>query len=175
MRRSTITALVAVAGLLLAAGAGAASRWVITNTHQIKPSVLRQLHGNRGPRGFNGPTGRTGASGGVGREDTVISEKLTLQPGQTSYDVDPNNFQANCPTGESVIGTGFSADGATPYGVLSYTFFVGGFFANNISISTQVYLQAICAPVPYGMTANAVHRTTERAVYQSDLRAEASH
>src|ERR1700748_3408945 len=136
----TVLVIAAISVLVVAAGADAASRWVITSVHQIKPAVLRQILGDS-----------------INKEDTVVSEKLTLAPGQSSYDVDPNNFQANCPRGEVVVGTGFSADGALPFGVESYTYFVGGFFYNETSAPLQVYLQAVCSPLYYGKQQAAVH------------------
>jgi hypothetical protein len=154
--RKSVVALAVVGVLVLAAGAGAASRWVITSVHQIKPTVLRQI-----------------LADSISKEDTVISEKLTLQPSQSSYDVDPNNFQANCPRGEVVVGTGFSADGTIPFGIESYTSFVGGFFYNDTTTPSQVWVQAICSPLYYGRQQAAVHSNPE-AVYQADLqRAEA--
>jgi hypothetical protein len=149
--RKSIVALAVLGVLVVAAGAGAASRWVITSVHQIKPTVLRQI-----------------LAATVNKEDTLISEKLTLQPGQSSYDVDPNNFQANCPRGEVVIGTGFNANGTLPFGVESFTYFVGGFFYNDTSTPSEVYLQAICSPVYYGRTQAAIHSNPE-AVYRADL------
>ncbi|MGZ6285270.1 MAG: hypothetical protein ACXWQ5_18490 [Ktedonobacterales bacterium] len=38
----------------------AAKHYLITNNHQIKPSVLTQVKGNRGPRGYVGPQAATG-------------------------------------------------------------------------------------------------------------------
>ena len=51
MKRTTILAAV-VALSVPAAGAGAASHFVITNIGQIKPSVRAHLRGSPGPRGF---------------------------------------------------------------------------------------------------------------------------
>jgi Collagen triple helix repeat (20 copies) len=59
-------AVVAIGVVALAGGADAATHYLITSTKQIKPSVLRQLRGNAGPRGFTGPRGLQGATGAQG-------------------------------------------------------------------------------------------------------------
>jgi hypothetical protein len=73
MKRISPTTVIAVTALFLSMGGVglAASKYLITSTSQIKPSVLAELHGARGPRGpagssVQGPEGTPGSAGAPG-------------------------------------------------------------------------------------------------------------
>ncbi|HEX2701912.1 MAG TPA: hypothetical protein VHM72_00585 [Solirubrobacteraceae bacterium] len=67
-RRLTYANVAATVALVLAmsGGAFAASRYLLTSTKQIKPSVLAKLKGSRGPAGTAGTPGTHGATGATG-------------------------------------------------------------------------------------------------------------
>jgi hypothetical protein len=167
--RKSVVVISAIAVLVLAAGAGAASRWVITSVHQIKPSVLTKLHGARG---------KQGPAGVVPSVVTVDSSTLTLQPGQSTFDLVPSGaWQASCPTGDVVLGTGYNVDTFDEVAfLLNYGSFVGAFVYDDGAIASQVYIQATCARVPGGSSgANVVHGPGAEISYETDLkRAEAT-
>ena len=81
MKRPTILVAALVALAVLTAGAGAATRFVITNIGQIKPSVRAQLHGNQGPRGFAGPQGPPGEPGPTGAQGPQGTTGIPGAPG----------------------------------------------------------------------------------------------
>ena len=67
MRKRLSLVAAAVAALFVVAGtAAAAGHYVITSTDQIKPNVIRALHGNQGARGLQGLTGAQGITGAQG-------------------------------------------------------------------------------------------------------------
>jgi hypothetical protein len=65
--RSGLWALTLVALLAVMTGTGyAAGRYIITNTNQVSPKVLKQLRGHVGPRGAQGAAGAQGSQGATG-------------------------------------------------------------------------------------------------------------
>jgi hypothetical protein len=84
-----IIALIALI-LSLAGSALAASRFIITSTKQISPSVLHSLKGRRGPRGFRGASGAPGVTGApghmgaAGTTATVTTTTTTTTPAPTT-------------------------------------------------------------------------------------------
>jgi hypothetical protein len=68
-KRMSYANIVATLALVLALGGGtawAAHHYLIVSTKQIKPSVLKKLHGAKGARGASGANGLNGTNGAVG-------------------------------------------------------------------------------------------------------------
>jgi collagen triple helix repeat protein len=82
-RRMSYANVVATFALVFAmsGGALAASRFLITSTKQIKPSVLAQLKGKAGKNGARGPAGVAGPVGPAGPQGTAGANGKDGAPG----------------------------------------------------------------------------------------------
>jgi hypothetical protein len=121
-RKAAVLAAVALGVLLIAASAGAATKYLITSTRQISPAVLKQLKGAQGPAGATGatgPAGATGAPGPQGPQGPVGpagasgsgSSSLTLTQSSKTFQIpagqEYGDFAA-CPDGDVAVSGGWS-------------------------------------------------------------------
>lgn len=175
MSKSFLTPVAAVA---ITGPAVAIAQAATSGTKHAHAASTHSRRGPRGPRGYRGAQGAQGPQGAQGAQGanglvpglvTVDSPKITLAPGQTRYDVMPTGFTANCPSGYSVVGTGFNADVGKADFVLSYGTFVGGFFENPSSINVTVYAQGICGQVSGGSAGANARSSGPLAAYRADL------
>ena len=88
--KPSISGVIAATALFLAVaggGAYAADSYIITSTHQIKPSVLNKLasdaRGAAGPQGIQGATGPQGATGQQGSQGPAGPQGLVGPQGAT--------------------------------------------------------------------------------------------
>jgi hypothetical protein len=97
------------------------------------------LPGPMGPAGATGPAGPTGPAGSTSVVTVTSPHQLVPSGGTTTA------MRADCPPGMTVVGTGFNTGIGNADFVLSYGTFVGGFVDNDVSITIETYVQAVCA------------------------------
>jgi hypothetical protein len=112
--------------------------------NDIKRNAIRSQHIKAGQVKLSDLAGdirqELSAAGGQLDVKVVNGAPLFLAPGE--FDGAP---VAQCPAGYVVVGTGFDTGVGEPGFVLAFGTFVGGFFANFSSITTETSVQAICA------------------------------
>ena len=109
---SPATAIACVALFFSLAGTGlAASKYLISSTSQIKPSVLKSLKGKQGSRGPAGAQGSTGPAGAAGAAGTFSASNLTVvdsAPTTVLSDQSGPAAIATCPAGDTVVSGGWA-------------------------------------------------------------------
>jgi hypothetical protein len=149
-RRPSPSTLIALVALFFALGgsAVAASRYLITSTSQIKPSVLKTIRG------------------APGRLLVVRGPLVTIQPSSVGVS------EANCPSGYDIVSGGYSAvlgvggDVNQNEPVSAYSWWAG--VSTRLSSErATVGAVALCAPAGQAVTASlrdrAIHVTAARA------------
>jgi hypothetical protein len=191
MRKRLMGLAVVVVVLLVGAGvATGASRYLLTSTHQIKPSVLQALRsndrgktgarGNAGPTGTRGTTGQTGQAGLAGPAGAFSTTNVTQAGGASSFmcasgsgNCDVGSSVATCPTGSVALGGGWDGESNPPVvATVAYNEPLGTdswevIMANNGSISANFHAVATCgAPTGTGQTPSAAPGLTASQQHQ---------
>src|SRR6267378_1671484 len=113
MRRPSTPMMLSLVALFFALGgtAIAAKHYLITSTSQIKPSVLKQLHGKAGPPGPAGANGAAGAPGPGGPQGPAGPSNLspiTLVEGPKNT-IPAESIEGSlvfCPSGQHALSGG---------------------------------------------------------------------
>ena len=178
MRTRTPSPALILAALALFVALGgtavATSRYLITSTHQIKPSVLRALGGRSGARGAPGPQGPAGASGPQGPAGPVNLGALTIVRAPDVMVSEKNGAEATsiatCPAGSHVVSggdyTGFATRNGGEMSADHQSWIV--LVTNFSKVETNLEAIAYCAPAGGAVAASAPGLAHARAVRQAE-------
>jgi hypothetical protein len=187
--------VIAALALFFALGgtAIAARRYLITSESQIKPSVLKALHGTAGPAGATGPAGTAGAAGPTGPTGSTGPAGPTGPQGQVgprgpqgptrlstltivageSISVPKESVGtsiATCPSGYSAVsGGGYNGDAfivASQMETNQQSWFIVAY--NETLISTHLEAVVYCAATGQAIAATSPSAAHESAVKQAD-------
>jgi hypothetical protein len=177
-RRPSPALVIACLALFIALGgtAVAAHHFLITSTRQIKPSVLRALHGAKGaqgPPGLQGPAGTPGPQGPAGPVNLsalriVRAPDVLLAPQSEATSV------ATCPSGSHVVsGGGWTGVAFSIYSEMSedhQSWIMLAFNNSALSSKLETNLEAIayCAGAGQAVAASYPSAAHARAVKQAN-------
>ena len=182
MGRKVLIAAALVALAITGGSAVAASRWVITSTHQIKPSVLQLLRGARGPAGSVGQQGVAGSQGPQGPAGGFSTANVSVIQGAPVFLCASGGAQqcnvgggyAACPPGGVAVGGGWSGpvvDTTTGYNYpISTDSAWEVIMSSNAAISESFTPYAVCA-VGTGASIARARRGTSAARVAADVAA----
>jgi hypothetical protein len=177
-RPSPTTVLAAVALFLALGGtAAAAGHYLITSTRQIKPSVLKALHGASGPRGpagASGPAGTPGAPGpqgprGEAGPSTLSSLAIVRAPDVKVAAGKEATSVATCPAGSHAVSggeySGFAIRNGSEMSADHQSWIV---LVTNLSgVETNLEAIAYCATAGEAIAASAPGVAHARALRQA--------
>ncbi len=185
-RRPSPATAIALLALFFALGgtAIAAKHYLITSTSQIKPSVLKQLHGKvgetgpAGTAGLAGPQGPGGPQGPAGPSNlsaltTVIGPTVEVPTGKVG------GAEATCPAGSrAVSGGGFASIAGLDDSEMETThtswFIV---ISNQTGITLKIHASVECAGAGQAVAASvprATHARFDQRVAELTAETEAS-
>jgi hypothetical protein len=179
LHRPSPATVVATLALFLALGgtAAAARHYLITSTRQIKPGVLKALHGASGPRGPAGASGPPGAPGAPGPQGprgeagpsdlsslTIIrAADIKVAAGKEATSV------ATCPAGSHAVSggeySGFAIRNGSEMSADHQSWIV---LVTNLSgVETNLEAIVYCATAGKAIAASAPGAAHARAVRQA--------
>lgn len=165
--------IISIAALVFAtAGTSlAASRYLITKTSQIKPSVRNSLKGAPGINGTNGLPGPSGPAGPQGAPGPSATSKLTRATNTATIGAGQiASVTANCPPGQNAVSGGYTMNSGVAFiddgSGSSWTVGVDNSgFTSSASVTVDVYCAASGVAVAArhrGMPARFQRLLTER-------------
>ena len=167
MRRPPASTLIASLALFFALGgtAIAAKHYLITSTKQIKPSVLKQLHGAQGPQGPAGPQGAAGPSN-LSALTSITGPTVEVPKGEVG------SAKAVCPAGSHAISGGGSGGIAgiavSEMETNHQEWFI--IIANSTSITVKIHAEVQCAGAGQAVAAQVrqpIRASAEEAIRQA--------
>jgi hypothetical protein len=171
LRKPSLTGIVAILALFIALGgsAAAAGHYLITNSNQIKPSVLKKLKGNAGVNGAAGQAGAAGATGPQGPAGpagpsnlsaltTVIGPTVEVPAGKVG------GAEAVCPAGSRAVSGGGDASIAGIADSEMETSHTSWFIimVNETGIVLKIHAAVQCAGAGQAVAANLSRPTHAR-------------
>ncbi|MFI4977498.1 MAG: hypothetical protein ACHQC8_02290 [Solirubrobacterales bacterium] len=171
-RRPSPATAISLLALFFALGgtAIAAKHYLITSTSQIKPSVLKQLHGKAGETGPAGAAGAAGPAGPQGSQGPAGPSNLSGLTSVTGPTIEVpvgkvEGAEATCPAGSHAVSGGGSGSIAgidvSEMGTGHQSWFI--IIYNESAITLKIHAEAQCAGAGQAVAASVGRSTHAHA------------